>query len=310
MGWKDVILLLVVFGSGAFAVTCPGIGSFFQPYLLYMMMFLLFLSFLPIDFRAFLDTSRSSIAQLAGLAAVKLILLPTLLYCACLMIMPDYAVPVLLLSSISTGVVAPFIADILDADMALVLRMVVLTSLLVPFTLPCLVKLLAGAEVAIPLDLMIRLLAVVVFVPMILVVVGRRLCPGLLESLAACRFPVSLTLFALINLGVFSKYSDYFFQQPGQLLVSIAMAYLLSIIYYASGFIIMRSKALSHRAAAAVSLAVMNNVLVIVFASRFFGPLSPTLAAMYMFPFFTMIVPMRLILDRMQLSLHRRSEEP
>ncbi len=35
----------------------------------------------------------------------------------------------------------------------------------------------------------------------------------------------------------------------------------------------------------------MNNVLVIVFSSRFFGPLSPTLAAMYMFPFYTLIVP-------------------
>ena len=37
----------------------------------------------------------------------------------------------------------------------------------------------------------------------------------------------------------------------------------------------------------------MNNVLVLVFASEFFGPLEPTLAAMYMIPFFGLIFPMR-----------------
>ena len=51
----------------------------------------------------------------------------------------------------------------------------------------------------------------------------------------------------------------------------------------------------SERLAAGVSLAVVNNVLVIVFSSRFFGPLSPLLAAMYMFPFFTMMIPVKLI---------------
>jgi len=37
----------------------------------------------------------------------------------------------------------------------------------------------------------------------------------------------------------------------------------------------------------------MNNVLVIVFASEFFGPLEPTVAAMYMIPFFGLILPIR-----------------
>jgi BASS family bile acid:Na+ symporter len=42
-------------------------------------------------------------------------------------------------------------------------------------------------------------------------------------------------------------------------------------------------------------MAIMNNVLVIVFSAQFFGALSPTLAAMYMLPFFTMIVPVKLL---------------
>jgi bile acid:Na+ symporter, BASS family len=37
----------------------------------------------------------------------------------------------------------------------------------------------------------------------------------------------------------------------------------------------------------------MNNVLVIVFSAQFFTPIEPTVAAMYMIPFFALIVPLR-----------------
>jgi BASS family bile acid:Na+ symporter len=77
------------------------------------------------------------------------------------------------------------------------------------------------------------------------------------------------------------------------------------LIYYLTGFMITPGRERAERPAAGVGFAAMNNVLVIVFASRFFGPLSPTLAAMYMFPFFTMIVPVKLFADRVMPS--RRS---
>lgn len=307
MSVNDLILFVVIFVSVAIALVYPGIGWVFQPVLLYLMMFLLFLSFLTIDFRALLDSSRSSLARLGVLVAVKLLILPAGLYGICLLVLPDYAVPVLLLSGISTGVVAPFIADILGGDMPQVLRMVVVTSLIVPFSLPCLVKILAGADIRIPLDVMVRLLAMVVFVPIVAVLLVRKFLPGIVEKLTARRYPISLMLFAAINFGVFSKYSSFFFQQPGQLLVCVGVAYALSAIYYGTGFLLTPRKHIPHRVATAVSLAVMNNVLVIVFSSQFFGALSPTLAAMYMFPFFTMIVPVRIAINHMRVSRGNRT---
>jgi BASS family bile acid:Na+ symporter len=295
---NDLILFVVIFGSVAVAVYLPELGKIFHPYLLYFMMLLLFLSFLKIDFNALLDTKRVSLLRLATLASIKLLVLPTVLYVVALFVMPDYAIPVLLLSGISTGVVAPFLAGLLEADVATVLQMVIITSLVVPFSLPCLVKLLAGAEISIPLELMIRLLALVIFVPMAAVLILRRLAPQVLAKISERQFPVSLLLFALINFGVFSKYSSFFFDRPGRILVSLAVAYVLSVIYYLTGFLLIPTRQPRRRLAAGLSLALMNNVLVIVFASRFFGPLSPTLAAMYMFPFFTMIVPVKLIAHR------------
>ena len=51
---------------------------------------------------------------------------------------PSYAIAALLLSGISTGVVAPFISNLVQANSALVLVMVVTTSLFAPFSLPIL----------------------------------------------------------------------------------------------------------------------------------------------------------------------------
>jgi BASS family bile acid:Na+ symporter len=295
---RDVLLFSVIFGSVAVAVLFPDAGVTFQPYLLYFMMVLLFLSFLKINFQALLDTSWPALFRLGVLVCTKLIILPTALYWIAFLVDSDYAVPVLLLSGISTGVVAPFVANLLSADVASVIRMVVVTSLLVPISLPCLVKILAGAEITIPLDVMIRMLSLVIFIPMGAVVVMRRLIPRILEKINTHQFPISLGLFTLINLGVFSKYSQFLFQNPAQIFISLAIAYVLSAIFYLTGFVLIPAGKPGDRLAAGISLALMNNVLVIVFASRFFGPLSPTLAAMYMFPFFTMITPLKLIATR------------
>ena len=43
----------------------------------------------------------------------------------------------------------------------------------------------------------------------------------------------------------------------------------------------------------ATSIGNANNVLVLVFAAEFFGPIEPTLAAMYMIAFFGLIILLR-----------------
>ena len=72
-------------------------------------------------------------------------------------------VPVLLLSGISTGVVAPFISGLLGASTLLVLMMVVVSSLLSPFSHPALVSLLVGRTIEISFLFMVKILAMVVF---------------------------------------------------------------------------------------------------------------------------------------------------
>jgi BASS family bile acid:Na+ symporter len=291
----DLILLLVIFCSMAAGIGLPEYATLFLPYPLYLLMLLLFLSFLKIEFSNALQEIRKMTSILFVLCLIKLLVLPTGLYFLTRAILPEYALPVLLLSGISTGVVAPFISGILNASTLPVLMMVIISSLLVPFSLPALVELLAGQTIDISFLSMVKTLAMLVFLPALAAILLRRWVPSFLKKLDRVQFPVSLVIFACINLGVFGRYSSYFRQRPGKVVETLIVAFVLSAVYHIVGFMVTWGRRKEDRLAGAISLAYMNNVLIVVFSSQFFGPLSPTLAAVYILPFFTMIVPARIV---------------
>jgi BASS family bile acid:Na+ symporter len=239
------------------------------------------------------QTIQHSSRAVLWLSLLKLIILPTAVYFLFRIFYPSYAVAVLLLTGISTGVVAPFISSLVQANGPLVLVIVVISSLMVPLTLPALVEFLVGQTIEISFVGMVRMLCLIVFVPILAVELLRRLIPGLLESLMKWRFPVSLIIFAVINLGVFSKYAGFFQQNPLIIMEATLVAFILGGIYLLVGFLVSWKESVKNQLSSIICLGNVNNVLVIVFASEFFGPLEPTLSAMYMIPFFGLILPLR-----------------
>ncbi len=278
----------------------PEFGRPFAPYPLYFMMFQLFFSFLNINFLQVFQDMKKKAFILLILCLFKLCIIPVGLFFLAQAVWPEYAIPVLLLSGISTGVLAPFISGLLEASTLLVLMTVVVSSLLAPFSLPALVSLLIGHTITIPFLSMVRILAMVIFLPALAVILLRALCPRSLEKLKKFQFPASLISIACIGLGVFAKYSSFFIGAPVKVAETILVAFALSVIYHAVGFLVTWRMKREDRLAGAVSFAYMNNVLVVAFSSHFFGPLSPTLAALYMLPFFAMIVPARNFGQRMK----------
>jgi BASS family bile acid:Na+ symporter len=291
---QDLILLLVILISILVGILLPRIGSLFQPFVLYLMMLLLFLSFLTIKMDTIYLTLKNSVGTIALLAVVKTIVLPIGVYFLFKAMCPSYALAALLLSGISTGVVAPFISNVVKANSPLVLVMVVITSLLAPFTLPAIIKILSARSVEISLFAMIRVLCLVVFVPILAVESLRRIRPGVIRGIMTRQFPISLVIFFIINMGVFSQYADFFCQEPGTILTALAIAVVLSGIYLLVGILFLLPGSLENQLTGVITLGNMNTVLIIVFASQFFGPLEATLAAMYHFPFFGLILPLKL----------------
>ncbi len=290
---KDYFLLLVVYASILAAVLFPRLGEAFQPYPQQFLMVLFFLSFLTVQLDEIGTLLKRSVGTVALFTLFKLLLLPAAIYFLFLFLAPAYAPSALLLAAVSTGVTAPFISNVVGGNSALVMVMVVVTSPLVPLTLPLLVEIFLGQTVALSFAGMIRMLATVILIPIIAVEILRRFAPRALPPLMKLNYPISLVLFAVINLGVFSQYADFFRREPVLLIEATAVATLLCGLFAVPGCLLFRKGPVEDRIAGAVAAGNINNVLVIVFASRFFGPLEPTVAAMYLIPYFAVIIPLR-----------------
>ena len=295
---NDLVLVLVIFCCIAAGIGLPEYTTVFSPYPFILLMVVLFFSFLKIEFVNAFHEMRKAVSILFVLCLLKLLVLPVALFFLTRAVLPEYALPVLLLSGISTGVVAPFISSLLNASTLLVLMMVVISSLVAPFSLPALVKLLAGQTLDLSFSAMVKSLAMLVLLPALAATLLRYAAPSFPKKVERIQYPLSVVIFACINLGVFSRYSSYFRQRLEKVAEVVLIAFALSLVYHIVGLLVTWGRKGEDRLAGAVSLAYMNNVLIVVFSSQFFGPLSPTLAAVYMLPFFAMIVPARMVGDR------------
>jgi len=194
--------------------------------------------------------------------------------------------------------VTTFIFNLVRGNSAMVLVVVVITSILVPVTLPVLIQVVATKYAEISLLAMIRMLLMVIFIPILIVEGLRRLIPRLLKHVIKVQFPISLILFAIINLGIFYRYSVLFIKEPFIIITASVVAVVLSVIYCAVGIFFFRKGSVENQLAGAVMMGNMNNVLVIVFFSVFFGCMEPLVAAMYIIPFFALVIPLRYYAQR------------
>jgi bile acid:Na+ symporter, BASS family len=291
--FNDILLVFVVISSMTAAIIFPDFGSRFKALPFYCLMINFFLSYLSIDLASVWKALKGHTAQIFAFTLMKLAILPVIIYFVFSLLAPDYALSALLLTGVSAGVVAPMISNMVRGNSALVLVVVVITSALAPFTLPALIKIVVAKEVTISFSAMLRMLATVIFIPIFIVEIIRYLLPRLVAPILKIQFPVSLLAFALINLGVFYRYSHFFEKEPSAIITATVVGFVLAAIYCVVGILFFRKGPVENQLAGAVMLGNLNNVLVIVFSSEFFGPIEPLVAAMYMFPFFVIVIPLR-----------------
>lgn len=294
IGFQDALLLVASYSGILVGVFFPRFGGIFQSWPLYCMMGMLLLSFLSVPVTGILQKLRYEPLRISYLLFLKLILLPGVIYSLFRLLLPNYALAALLLSAASTGVIAPFFAGILPADASLVVVMLVASSLLMPLTLPALVQVLVGRAVEIPLLPMVQTLCAVVFIPFLISELLKKSAATFTAGLLRCRYPCSLLLFAVTNLGIFSKYSEHIRRDPSTIVTAFVVALVLAGIYLLTGLLFSWKMPLLEQLSVMICFGIMNNILMMVFSARFFSPREPTVAAMYTVPFYLLIVPLRL----------------
>lgn len=290
---KDWVMLVAIFGAMGVSILWPEAGVPFRPYPMVFMMMLLFLSFLSIPIESILQKARGCGLRLCGWLALKLVILPIGLFYMTRAVYSEYALTALLLGGISTGVVSPFFSTLLNANTPLVIMMVTASSILVPFTLPVLVRTLADQTLVISLPAMVRLLAQVIFAPLLAAEVLRFLSSRTAERISRNHYALSLILCVVIILGVVSRYADFFYRKPSVILEAVLVAVVLAVFSFAAGALASLRQPLADRLSIVISFGIINNILVVVFSSEFFGPIEPLVAMVYTVPFFCSIVFLR-----------------
>ena len=99
-----------------------------------------------------------------------------------------------------------------------------------------------------------------------------------------------------MNLGIYAKFSDFFISEYSfvitKLIAPFALFFVYGLVGYYTSYVIGK-KDKSSRIAGFVIMSYINNTLVVVFASQFFGTEVAILAAFYNLAYYGLMVPMK-----------------
>jgi bile acid:Na+ symporter, BASS family len=291
-----VILLLVIPLSILSGILFPYIGQLFSPYLLVWLGALLFLNLLKLEIKD-LGITFAKPKMLLILSIAKLFVIPLLLYSIAYVFFSPMALPVLLLSGISTGLGAPFVVNFVGGRLPLVVGLIIATSIAVPFILPTLVYLLFKTNFSIPILDMMLLLTSALFIPLALGIIVKKYSSKLARIAEANSLGASIGLMVLINFAMFASYSSYFFTEKIFVLQTILISFLLYAAYGLIGYLFVifahKNSTINDRISGFIAMTYINNVLVVVFAQHFFGPQVAALAAFYNIPYYIGILVLK-----------------
>jgi BASS family bile acid:Na+ symporter len=292
---EDVALIAAIVGSMAAGIMLPAAGRLIEPYTLLWLGALLFLNLLRLntsDLVAVFKTPR----QLVVLSIIKLVLLPVGMYTLAYVIYEPFALPILLLSGISTGLGAPFVVNLIGGKLSLVIGMIIITSIAVPFVLPPIVYAFAHTQFEVSLPYMIFLLSIALFTPLAAGWLTKKFFPVGSRFADKNSFPLSLLFIVLINWGMFAKFAGLFYSEQTFLLQTITTAFLCYATYCLVGYVgMIGNSSLQEKRAGLIATSYVNNVLVAVFAFQFFGSHVAALAALYNIPYYIGIIVIKKI---------------
>ena len=163
---------------------------------------MLFLAFIKISPADVIQALKSNwIGMILG-TLLRLVIAPSLAYWVTLALYPSLAFPVLLLAGASTGVSSPFFTSLCRGNISYCLVMAVMTSLILPISLPVMVKVLAHTTIDYDLTDMALFLAMIILIPLLSSFLFQFLFPKILKHINRMSYPISLLVVAGINFGL------------------------------------------------------------------------------------------------------------
>jgi len=182
----------------------PHVFTVFHAYNTLMLQVIFFLSALRINPREMIEYGKDWKMHLAT-TAMMLIVLPTVFYFPLSFIAPDWALAFLIALAGPTGMTVALIADFFGGKTSLALIISITTSLLAPFTMPIVFKLLVGRSVPMDAMMMLQQLAEAIIIPFALAWIVQRIIPKYVKKESRILRTASVALFGFLIASIVSR---------------------------------------------------------------------------------------------------------
>ena len=296
---RDIIMVVSSFASMAAGVFLPGLAEPLAAMPRLMLMVMLYLSFLAVGGRSLAQEFLSSTAAICRLIGLRLFVLPVFTLSLFHLLMPRFALGALLLGAAPVGVMAAVFSLMLGANTAMILAGTIITSLLLPFSLPTMLSLadagmrclgMAGLDLPENFSLpgMTLSLCVTILVPFAAAMLTRTL-PRMTDTILRNSFPLLTTAIVISNLGIFSNYAGILRQSPELILQALLASCLLCVIMTAAAVPATYGMSRQLRLAFLISFGVINNILLMIVSNEFFSVNEALMGATYLVPLYILL---------------------
>jgi bile acid:Na+ symporter, BASS family len=256
---------------------------------------MLFLAFLKIDALEVLENMRN-FRLMIYIASVYMLVIPLAFYFSTRIFDADLAVGILLLTAMPAGVSTPVLTDIAKGNISLSMSLTIVSQLLAPFTVPFLFWLVDIDSLTINKLLILKDIAILVFLPMIISQIVKRYLPLTIEKTQHLFTSANVfLLFSFVYIAISSQ-RNVILENPAGLIWKIALLYLVFVLLHIIGYMITPKESREKRIAIAIGAAYMNNGMAIVLAVSYFKPEILVLMVLSELPWNTLLAPFKKVL--------------
>ncbi|RZN45223.1 hypothetical protein EF808_07145 [archaeon] len=287
-----VIALAFVVGMVA-----PGFARVFNPYILYILMGVMYLTILKIDLRE-LKAHAANAGYMGYLTFIILIATPVAVFAVTRAVYPEIAAAALIVGSLPAAIASTSFTDLLKGNVNIALLMTTITSLLAPFTMPLLIRLLIGVETDASFTEMLLMLAQAIFIPFALAVLTKWAAPGLIRRTKPFYASLNILLLFFVIIGPVGHNAEFIYDNVRKA-ITIALFFIgISVLQHIIGWYASYWRPIEDRVASATVIAYNNITLGIVFTSQFFSPLIVLSVVLYEVAWDLMPMPFQFVVRR------------
>jgi BASS family bile acid:Na+ symporter len=269
----------------------------FLPKILLGMMLLLV--FLKIDSLQILENIKNY-KLMIYISLIYMIIIPVFFYFSIRFFSPELAIGILLLTAMPAGVSTPALTDMVKGNASLSMSLTIVTQIISPFTVPLLFWLINLNGYSIDKLLMLKDMAIIVFLPMIISQVIKKYFPRMIKKTQHLFTSLNvLLLFAFVFLAISSQ-RNYILENPAGMVWKITVLYVVFILLHIIGYLICFRQNKQNRIAVAIGAAYMNNGMAIVLATSYFKPEVLVLMVLSELPWNTMLGPFKKVLSKVK----------